>query len=218
MTDIHPGSPTIPSPTALKGIKVLGIDVSHYEPALDWKKAKLGGVVKMYTKATEGLSHVDVMLHKHVDAASAAGVETGAYHFFHAAVDGKAQAEHYLKTVAGMKFDLPHCLDWESSSGDGISSVGQQFQAQKWLDAVEHATGTTPIIYGGESHFRELKLPPSFARYPLWLAHYGVIEAKLRIPLPWLKLYGWQFSDSEGAPRVQGLASGHHVDANWFYT
>ncbi len=188
--------------------KVLGIDVSHYEPPVDWAKAKAGGVVKMYTKASEGLGHIDVYLHKHADAAKAAGVQTGAYHFFHAGMDGVDQAKIYLKAIEGMSFELPHCLDWEGSSGDGRKD------AKKWLDYVEAATGRLPIIYGGESHFRELALDESFARYPLWMAHYATTEAKLRIPGPWKKLYGWQYTDAETVP---GLSSGHHVDANWFY-
>jgi lysozyme len=215
MADIHPRSPTIPDPPKTNEnqtkSKILGIDVSHYEPSVDWEKAKAGGVVYMYAKATEGVSHVDVMFKKHIEAAIAAGVKVGAYHFFHADMDGEAQAENYLKAIAGMKFDLPHCLDWESSSGDGRD------QAQKWLDIIEKQTGSVPALYSGEAHFRELKLPQSFSRYPLWMAHYGVPEAKLRIPNPWTKLFGWQYTDSEGSPRVQGLPLGHHVDASWFY-
>ncbi|CAK0739625.1 lysozyme [Azospirillaceae bacterium] len=123
---IKPNLPEKPIDTVLpikpQG-KVLGIDVSHYEPPLDWKKAFGGGVRWMYTKASEGLSHKDILLHKHCDDAKAAGVYTGAYHFFHASQPGEPQAEHYLKTVEGMKFDLPHCLDWESRALTGWRSV-----------------------------------------------------------------------------------------------
>lgn len=192
--------------------KILGVDTSHYEPALDWKRAKADGVVWMYSKATEGLQHVDKSLKQHCDAAAAAGVQTGAYHFFHASMDGSAQAALFLRTTFGMKFQLPPCLDWEGSSADGQSSGKQQLEAMKWLDAVEKSTGKIPAIYGGESFLRELKLPPSFARYPLWLAHYGVPENRLRVPAPWKDYWAWQFTD---ALAVDGLAPGHHVDANW---
>lgn len=204
---MKPQAPVIPIKPGIQ-VKTLGIDVSHYEPAVDWVKAKAGGVQMMYAKASEGLAHVDVTLKMHALAAQAAGVKAGAYHFFHAGMDGDAQAALYLKTVAGMKFELPHCLDWEGSSGDGRAD------AKKWLLAVEKATGQIPIIYGGEAHFRELALDPSFARYPLWMAHYATTEDKLRVPAPWSKLYGWQYTDAETVP---GLAPGHHVDASWFY-
>jgi len=202
------------SPVKLSKDKILGIDVSHYEPAVDWVKAKAGGVLWMYTKASEGSGHVDVMLHKHCDAAKAAGVYTGAYHFFHASVDGAEQAKLFLKTINGMKLDLPPCLDWESGSADGVAAATQKVRARAWLDEVEKATGRVPVIYGGEAFMRELRLDPEFARYPLWLAHYGVKEASVKCPAPWAKIAMWQYTDAESVP---GLGNGHHVDANWFY-
>lgn len=193
--------------------RVRGIDVSHYEPPLDWSKAKAFGVEYMFTKATEGAGHIDSLLNKHVMQARAAGVLTGAYHFFHANVNATAQANLYLDTVKNLPLDFPHVLDWESSSGDGVSADIQATRAKTWLDIVEKATGRTPIIYGGESHLRELRLKPDFARYPLWLAHYGVKEASLHVPAPWGYFTFWQYTDAETVP---GLEPGHHVDANWF--
>jgi lysozyme len=210
---IKPIETVTPVVLATVKTKLLGVDVSHYEPALDWAKAKSGGVLWMYTKASEGTGHLDVMLHKHCDSARAAGVLNGAYHFFHASMDAAAQAAFYLKCVDGMKLDLPHCLDWESSSADGVAPAIQKAKAKTWLDAVERATGKIPVIYGGEAFLRELNLGEEFVRYPLWLAHYGTTESHLRIPKPWSKYSMWQWTD---AGIVPGLASGHHVDCNWF--
>lgn len=203
------------SPIELKPViaKILGIDVSHFEPALDWNKAKSGGVKFMYTKATEGVAHLDSMLKAHISSARSAGVLAGAYHFFHASMDAKAQASFYLKSIEGMIFDLPHCLDWESGSADGVASAVQKMKARTWLDIVEKATGKVPVIYGGESFLRELVLDSNFARYPLWLAHYGVSEDKIHIPKPWSKYTIWQWTDAGVVP---GLAGGRHVDCNYF--
>jgi lysozyme len=182
---------------------------------VDWAKANAGGVEWMITKATEGVSHVDKTLFAHTNAARGHCL-VGAYHFFHASMDGAKQAELYLKAISTLPYrlDLPHCLDWESSSADGMSSAHQQREALAWLNKVESAAGRVPIIYGGEAFLRELKLPESFARYPLWLAHYGTTEEKLKIPAPWKRLFAWQYTDAETVP---GLAKGHHVDANWFF-
>lgn len=222
----YPGSPTIPDPPKTNPApppsipppssttQILGIDVSHYEPALDWVKAKAGGVQWMYTKATEGTGHVDAMLHDHVDAARSAGVYTGAYHFFHADQDAKVQAEFFLKTVADTHLDLPPCLDWESSSANGQTSSAQMLSAMIWLNTVQNATGRRPVIYMGESFAISLKLGPAFAQYPLWLAHYGVTRERLKIPAPWSFPTMWQYTDAQTVP---GLATGHHVDADWFF-
>ena len=210
------GAPIKPQPELKpvpSGKKTLGIDVSHYEPILDYVKAKAGGVEWMYTKATEGTGHIDITLRKHVAAAKPAGLLTGAYHFMHASMDGELQAKIFLSTISGLVLDLPPCLDWESSSGDGLPALKQKVVALQWLDAVEKATGRIPMIYGGEAHLREMNLGDNFARYPLWLAHYGVKEDRLKIPAPWARYTAWQYTDAETVP---GLAPGHHVDANWF--
>lgn len=209
---VEPPKPDPKPPITLLN-KQLCIDVSHYEPPVDWVKAKAGGVGLMYAKATE--HQTDSLLRAHVSSAHAAGVRCGAYHFFHPNESGRAQALRYLKAVEGLPLTLPHCLDWESSNG--LSSGDQQREALAWLETVEQETRQTPIIYGGESFLHDLKLPPKFARYHLWMAHYGVNESRLKIPAPWTKLYGWQYTDAEGVPRVYGLAPGHHVDASWFY-
>lgn len=210
---IKPIDTVSPVPLKPSGKRTLGIDVSHYEPELTWPQAKADGVEWMYTKATEGLTHVDAYLHKHADAAMKAGVYAGAYHFFHASQDGEKQAANFLASVSGMNLTLPHCLDWEQSSADGMSAGAQIQEALKWLNMVENVTKRPPVIYGGESFLRELKLPQVFSRYPLWLAHYGVPEQRLVIPTPWPRYTMWQYTDSES---VSGLASGRHVDANWF--
>lgn len=202
--------PTQPM-TQASGVKVRGIDVSHYEPRLDWVKARASGVVKMYTKATEGTGHLDRLLRVHVADAQKAGVLCGAYHFFHHDMDGRVQAELFLEAIKGMSLELAPCLDWETVSGDGRN------EALRWLNLVENVVGKVPVIYGGYFHFKELKLEHGFSKYPLWMAHYGISEKQLKVPAPWTSLCGWQYTDHEGPPIVQGLSPGHSVDANWFY-
>lgn len=191
--------------------RVLGVDVYHGDPLIDWVKAKATGCQWMYAKASE--HGIDSLLQKHTDSAKAAGVLTAAYHFFHANVDGKAQADLYLKATSGLRFNLPAILDWEQGSIDGQSREKQILEAQKWLDAVEAATGRVPWIYMGAALAASLKLPDIFGRYRLIVAHYGIMQNQLKCPTPWASLTGWQFSDAFSMP---GVAVGHHIDANYF--
>lgn len=114
---------------------------------------------------------------------------------------------------AGLKFELPPVLDWESSSTDGETPDHQMLRAKGWLSTVASETGRTPIIYGGESHLKGLRLLPEFAKFPLWIAHYGVGQTGVHTPKPWAQWSMWQYTDAETVP---GLQHGHHVDANWF--
>ncbi|CAK0739612.1 lysozyme [Azospirillaceae bacterium] len=65
--------------------------------------------------------------------------------------------------------------------------------------------------FTGAQLLKGLHLDESFTRYPLWLAHYGVLTTLT--PAPWKQWTMWQFTDSGSVP---GLASGHHVDSNYF--
>lgn len=193
---------------------ILGVDVSHWDPVIDWKRAKLeSGVEWMYSKASEGIRNKDFSLKTHIPAASAAGVLTGGYHFFHAAFAGGLQAEHFLDCMAGVKTDLPPVLDWEESSADGILRDEQLLRAKGWLNTVGGETGRVPIIYGGESFLTELSLFPEFAQYPLWIAHYGIARDRIKVPKPWKEWRMWQYTDAES---VHGVRENHHVDASLF--
>lgn len=224
MSGVYPTSSTVPTPVIpIKPTPVssqmnqiiigkdLEIDVSHYEPLPDYKAMmKEGKVKRVYVKATEHA--VDSMLVQHVKAAQAAGFPVGAYHFMHASEAGLPQASRYLAAISSLKLELPHCLDWEGGSADGMSSPHQQQVAAEWIDYVERVTGSVVEIYTGESFMNELQVDHRFARNPLWLAHYQTVITRLHIPKPWVALQGWQFTD---AYSVAGLATGHHVDASW---
>ena len=201
--------PPVISPATGKGPYQV-IDLSHYEPAADWAALKKAGVCGLYTKATEGLSAKDAMLKVHVAGAQGVGLPATAYHFFHASLDGRKQAQFFLETCKGMTFDWPCILDWEESSGDRESSAKQQIEALAWLEVVEAATGRTPWIYTGDTYMADLNVGTVFAKYPIIAARYS--QSPARIPKPWTKLLGWQFTDSKVLP---GLKPGHACDDNW---
>src|SRR5437867_1330928 len=68
-----------PSPR-LSGLR--GIDVSHYQGAINWDDVASGGISFAYIKATEGTNFVDPLFAQNWAGAEAAGLRRGAYHFF----------------------------------------------------------------------------------------------------------------------------------------
>src|SRR5262245_51070496 len=61
-----------------------GIDVSKYQGAIDWEAAKSkGGVRFAWIKATEGGDRKDDRFEENWRGARAAGIPTGAYHFYY---------------------------------------------------------------------------------------------------------------------------------------
>jgi GH25 family lysozyme M1 (1,4-beta-N-acetylmuramidase) len=80
---------------------VPGIDVSHYQPAIDWETLVRAGFQYCFIKATEGSASVDKSFARHWPDARKAGLIRGAYHFFRPAVPVASQAALFLRTISG---------------------------------------------------------------------------------------------------------------------
>jgi len=187
-----------------------GIDVSRYQEIIDWNSVKLMDVegIKLgfcFIKATEGIESEDRCFKRNWKKAREAGLARGAYHFFIATKSGKAQAEHFIKTVELQPGDLPPVLDVEQTYG--VASKKLRERVREWLATIENYYGVRPIIYANVDFYQQI-LKDEFDDYPLWVAHY-LQKEKPRIYRPW---HFWQYSE-------QGHVNGifYKVDFNAFY-
>lgn len=191
------------------GYTIQGIDVSSHQDAISWpavKAMKVGAVQLgfVYIKASEGLNDADKKFRRNWINAKAAGMTTGAYHFFLATKSGKAQAQNFMKQVQLQKGDLPPVLDIEQLYG--VKPEQMRSRAKEWLSTVEEHYGIKPVIYS-YADFYERNLGREFDAYPLWVAHYFEPENP-RINRPWTF---WQHSDKGRVNGVNGM-----VDFNVF--
>jgi lysozyme len=189
--------------TSVVAATLPGIDVSHYQQAIDWTTLARAGFQYCFMKATDGAAGVDRSFARHWRDASAAGLIRGAYHFFRPAVSVAAQAALFLRTVEQLQpGDLPPVLDLESPQ-DWASILPRERTALtvSWLETVEQHLGATPIVYLSPAFACEtLGDATALARYPVWLAHYTLAEAP-SIPKPWKSWTFWQHSKGR-APGV----------------
>ncbi|MGH7484441.1 MAG: glycoside hydrolase family 25 protein, partial [bacterium] len=126
---------------------VRGIDVSHYQGAIDWNQVAQTGMAFAFIKATEGTADVDPQFQANWSGANAAGLLRGAYHFYQPGADPHQQAVSFLSVVEPGPGDLPPALDVETSGDPNEIIAG----IQVWLATVEQATGTAPILYTNPS-------------------------------------------------------------------
>ncbi|AQY55126.1 endolysin [Geobacillus phage TP-84] len=187
---------------------IKGIDVSHWQGKIDWAKVKAAGIQVAYLKATEGTTHVDKMLKTNYQNAKKAGIKVGFYHFFRAKNEQNAreQARHFVNTVKGMPNDLKHALDIETT--EGLSNEALTKCAIAFLEEVKKLTGQDPIVYTYTS-FARSRLTAAIAKYPVWIAHYGVDKPGDN-PI-WDRWIGFQYTDKG---KVSGIAG--NVDMNEF--
>ena len=132
-----------------------GIDVSHFQRAVDWTAVAASEIRFCFIKATEGAANVDPRFIQNWRGAGAAGLLRGAYHFFHPTVPAATQAESFIRTVVRLEpGDLPPVLDLEvPAAWTGIASDGRASLAIQWLETVESRLGamglsTPTVIYG----------------------------------------------------------------------
>ncbi len=160
---------------ALRDDESYGIDVSNHQGIIDWSEVAADDVRFAYVKATEGKTFVDPYFAGNWAAARAAGVRTGAYHFFSLCSSGQDQADAFLRTAPPGTAALPPALDLEILGGcaDRPSPAAVQTQLATFVDRVERAWGERLLIYARSSWTRAYPVPGGGDR-PQWRTSFFV--------------------------------------------
>ena len=199
-----------------------GIDVSVYQPNVDWFAAKKGGVDFAIIRvggrgyAEAGRLYDDVVFAKNMREAKAAGIMVGAY-FFSMARTNKEAAEEVdyaidLITAAGYgpeDFDLPLFMDYERPKDrlSGVSKAKKTSVALYWLEYAK-SRGYTPGFYT-YLNFANKSIDGAriAAEHNFWTAQYN-FENNFSLPYIW-----WQYSSSGSVPG----ANVKSCDVNFWY-
>lgn len=193
------------------GYPVQGIDVSHYQGEIDWKKMQSQGIDFAYIKATEGSAHEDKRFGKNWENARAAGMLCGAYHFFSFESEGKKQAEHFIKSVGDLRGGLIPVLDVEYY-GKYADTPPEKEKVQKELNdmvqILEQKYGKKPMIYCTYSVYRKY-IEGAFDEVPLWIRN--VYYPPEDIGREWTL---WQYTDRAQLEGYQGEEKS--IDCNVF--
>ena len=178
-----------------------GIDVSHHQGEIDWKRVAGAGIRFAYLKASEGRDLRDPRFRHNWDAAAKAGLARGAYHFFTFCSPGREQAEHFLRVakpsegaltpVADVEF-RGNCTRWRS-----LAVVREELAS--FVAAVERAWGTPPILYVTPDSYERV-LAGGFAAYPIWIRSLASEPARDAYGGWWI----WQYSETGRVPGVAG--------------
>jgi len=183
-------------------INAMVVDLSHWDPADDYDAVKADGIVGVIYKATEGQSYCDETYVQQQQAAKAAGLKWGAYHFADGSnVDG--QVANFMRFACPDPDEL-FCLDWEDNpSGNGKMSLSQ---VKDWITQVETALGRPGecVLYGGNTIKEALGDGEDdfLAARRLWLCQYG---SEPVVPPNWPTYWLWQFTDGNYGPTPHSI-------------
>ena len=205
-------------PTTIKGRQpgkyaVHGIDISRYNKAIDWPRARANGIKFAFIKATEGKDDSDRNFHKFWAEAARAGVRRSAYHFYYFCATPEAQARNYMRVVRREDRSLPPILDveWNSKSPTCRKrppKVQVVDVLQRWLTMIEKHYNQKPIIYTTVDFYADNLSDGALPGYQYWLRS---VTAQPKYK------YGnrpWRFWQYTGTGRVPGISG--DVDINVF--
>jgi lysozyme len=185
-----------------------GIDVSHINGTVDWKRVRAAGIDFAFIKVTEGRTYIDPQCRNNLAGCRDVGIIPGVYHFYHHDADPEAQAANFLRTAGRPETgDLPPAIDVEApgdgagpitySQGEVVDRVGV------FIQMVERSLGRAPLIYTYPSAWKETTgNSDSFAAScPLWVASYA---SSPTLPAAWKDHTVWQYTDRG---RVDGIST-----------
>jgi hypothetical protein len=146
------------------------------------------------------------MMARNRDAAHAAGMVVGLYHF---ARGGNVDAEvhQFLSAVGALRANEFLVLDWEVPAPAG----GAPAWCKAWLDSVHGVTGVAPLIYMNQSTMNGSNWSSVAPTYGLWLAKYD--QSTAQVPTNWWPVEAMKQDNDRSL--ITGVVGG--VDDDVFY-
>lgn len=186
---------------------LMGIDVSSWQPNIDWEKVKAAGFQFVMIRVggrsygQSGRLYDDDLCQSHYEGAKAAGLLVGAYFFSQAVNTYEAEEEAYfaLEKVAGWELDLPLVYDWEYIDDEKRTAFIYE-------DVVTGCVKTFCDIVENHGYESMFYVSPWFGRMNL---------EELKDYQQWLALYKdqmdydyhfdmWQYTSSGSVPGING--------------
>ena len=187
----------------VKKVDVDGIDISHHNGKIDWKKVQKGHpeVQFVYIKATEGASWVDSNYDYNLKHARKKGFKVGSYHFLRTTSSLRSQFENFTRAVKPEEQDLVPLIDIEQRGNWTPKQIVDSLDV--FIKMVSKHYNCRPMIYTMTSFYNKY-LASHFKKYPLFIARYSESAPELNDGANYTL---WQYTD-------QGTVKGidHAVD------
>lgn len=194
----------------------LGIDVSKYQPSINWQSVKASGVSYAiircgYRGSSTGVLIEDPYFKSHVRGAKAAGLKVGVYFFTTALTEAEAVEEASMAAYlcSGFGIDYPVFMDCENSNRPGYDSLPSSTRTaiiKAFCNTIRSA-GYTPGVYANKTWLSSKMNASELSGYKIWLAQYNAAGPtyKGRYDL-------WQYTSKGSVNGIKG-----NVDMNQSY-
>lgn len=157
----------------------IGIDVSHHQGNIDYKKIKESGVEFAFIrigsqKGKNGEYYLDNKFKENIEGFTQVDIPIGIYFFSYADSNEEAlkQAKWILKQIKNYKIDLPIVFDWENWTKYreyNLSFYHLTEMASTFINKIEKS-GYKSMLYSSKNYLEKIWFKPNIS---IWLAHYA---------------------------------------------
>lgn len=180
-----------------------GIDVSHWQGAIDWTKVRNDGTQFAILKAggSDAGFYKDSTFEGNYLGCKAAGIHVGAYYFVGrnctTKTNGEADAKRFLKMLKGKQFDMPVYLDFEAPNAGNVN--GNTQAAIGFCHVMEKAGYYVGVYASDISGFKEKLHASALRQFTWWVARY------VNRPVYAVNSLGmWQYSSNGAVDGIKG--------------
>ena len=194
--------------------RTLGCDISDWNGKVDFIKMRAAGASFVFIKASQRT--VQKTWAYNWQAAKAAGLLRGAYHYLDLGISEVTQANLFIQLLKDDPGELPPVLDNEQEPEDyGMTFKTMQGRVWNFGSIFYKAMGQYPMPYMGYYSWKEKMTPAvEWMRRPeYWLPWYAD-ESIVRTPPPYTKWTFWQYTDKGDGAKYGCQSVG--VDLNWY--
>jgi GH25 family lysozyme M1 (1,4-beta-N-acetylmuramidase) len=203
-----PATPAGPAVTPSAAPVIAGIDVSRWQPHVDWRRVGAAGYRFAYI-STVGSTGENPSFRQQWTGAGAAGLYRGAYYFGNPTTgSGKTQADQLLRHLGNVRDarTLPPMLDVEThahlAACDGVRPTVWVSYIRSFVTEVKVRLGVSPVIYATKSFWQAcVGNPGTFAPgIPLFVAQWNVAAPSTFGG--WRRATFWQHSSTGHVPGI----------------
>jgi lysozyme len=182
---------------------VRGIDISHHNGEIGWKKIDKKEIDFVIIKATEGDDLVDHMFSENWKIAGETGLIKGAYHYYSLRIEGKKQAENFIKTVPVEAGNLPPFVDIEFGGNSKLRPEKSGFikELKIFLITLEKRYDKKPVLYS-TNEFYDKYISGELQEYDLWIRNIFYEPGLMKDGRKWLF---WQYTGRGNLKGVKGF-------------
>lgn len=182
---------------------VRGIDISSHNGMVNLDAAADDGIEFVFIKASEGGDFRDDNFRLNYEKAVAAGLKTGAYHFFRFDTDGVSQALNFLQAVGDRHLPLGLIIDVEEHGNPtDIPHYLIQERLSAMVDYLSMKGHRVTFYTNRKGYYQYLK--ENFRGFPLWICSFSSTPIYTE----------WTFWQYNHKGRVKGISG--NVDLNVF--